>query len=181
MKIRRVVTGHTPQGRSAIASDTELEATRLTHMPGMQLLQIWGADTIPVYPDDGSPMPCQGYFPPAGGFRFGVFVAPPDSSEPINLEAAVAEFQQKFPGMVETFDLTTPGMHTSDTIDLLYIMSGEIFLELDGGVEVHLKAGDTVIESGTRHAWRNRSKQDCHILCAILGAYRKPSASSKPA
>ena len=48
-----------------------------------------------------------------------------------------------------------PGMHTTATIDFEVVLDGEIWLELDDGVEVHLRAGDTVVQNGTRHAWRN--------------------------
>jgi hypothetical protein len=46
-----------------------------------------------------------------------------------------------------------PGMHTTDTVDFDVIVSGEVFLELDDGSEVLLKAGDCVVQNGTRHAW----------------------------
>ena len=37
-----------------------------------------------------------------------------------------------------------------------------------------LKAGDCVIQNGTRHAWHNRSSEKCVISVAIVGAERKP-------
>ena len=54
------------------------------------------------------------------------------------------------------------GMHTTDTVDYDVILSGELWMELDDGVEVHLKPGDCVIQNGTRHAWQNRS-QPAHV------------------
>ena len=44
--------------------------------------------------------------------------------------------------------------------------SGEIDLELDAG-EVHLTAGDVVVQRGTRHAWRNKSGETC-VMAFIL-------------
>jgi uncharacterized cupin superfamily protein len=41
-------------------------------------------------------------------------------------------------------------------------MEGEITLVLDTE-EVHLQAGDTVIQRGTNHAWSNRSTQPCVV------------------
>jgi quercetin dioxygenase-like cupin family protein len=52
------------------------------------------------------------------------------------------------------------------------VLSGELWLELDDGQEVHLQPGDTVIQNGTRHAWHNRSDQTTTILTAIVGARR---------
>jgi len=63
-------------------------------------------------------------------------------------------------------------MHTTDTVDLDVIVSGEVYLELDDGKEVLLKAGDCVVQNGTRHAWRNRSSQHCVIAVALVGARR---------
>jgi hypothetical protein len=45
---------------------------------------------------------------------------------------------------------------------------------LDDGAELLLKAGDCVIQNGTRHAWHNRSSEKCAIAVAIVGAERKP-------
>jgi quercetin dioxygenase-like cupin family protein len=42
-------------------------------------------------------------------------------------------------------------MHTTDTVDMEFVISGEIVLELDDGVETTLRAGDVNIQNGTRH------------------------------
>ena len=64
-------------------------------------------------------------------------------------------------------------MNTTDTVDFDVILSGEVYLELDDGAEVLLKAGDCVIQNGTRHAWHYRSSEKCVISVAIVGAQRK--------
>jgi mannose-6-phosphate isomerase-like protein (cupin superfamily) len=64
-------------------------------------------------------------------------------------------------------------MHTTDTIDYDIILSGEIWMEVDDGVEVHLKAGDCVIQNGTRHAWRNKGTKNCIMASILIGAKRK--------
>jgi len=63
-------------------------------------------------------------------------------------------------------------MHTSDTVDWDLGISGEVWLELDDGKEVLLRAGDCVIQQGTRHAWHNRSSEPCVLAVAIVGARR---------
>ena len=63
-------------------------------------------------------------------------------------------------------------MHTTDTVDIVLVLSGEITLELDDGVQVHLQAGDTVVQNGTRHAWRNTSAEPCTLAGAQIGAVR---------
>ncbi len=60
-------------------------------------------------------------------------------------------------------------MHSTDTIDYAIVVSGEIWMELDDGAEVHLKQGDVVIHNGTKHAWRARSPEPCVMaFCMIL-------------
>ena len=63
-----------------------------------------------------------------------------------------------------------PGMHTTQTIDVELVISGEVWLELDDGAEVRLGPGDTVVQNGTRHAWRNKSNEPCVLLVALIGA-----------
>ena len=65
-----------------------------------------------------------------------------------------------------------PGMHTTDTVDFDAILSGEVYLELDDGAEVLLKAGDCAVQNGTRHVWHNRSSQNCVIAVTLVGAER---------
>ena len=176
MKIRRVVTGHTPDGKATVASDTEVEATTVALLPGVEFHRLWGADNAPTFPDDGSPYPAVTYFPPLGGFRFGLFTVPPTTvmpSPPADMMAALQEAEEKLPGAMAYMEPAHPGMHTTDTIDFEYVLSGEVWLELDDGVEVHLRAGDTVVQNGTRHAWRNKSSEPCQMVLVLIGAHRK--------
>jgi uncharacterized cupin superfamily protein len=55
-----------------------------------------------------------------------------------------------------------PYMQTTRTLDFCLVLEGEITLVLDTG-EVHLEAGDTVVQRGTNHAWSNRSGNSCVI------------------
>ena len=42
------------------------------------------------------------------------------------------------------------------------------------GQEVHLRAGDCVVQNGTRHAWHNRSSEPVIVAVALVGARRVP-------
>ena len=176
MKVRRVVTGHTPDGRAKVASDTLVDPIVFAHRPGLEHYRLWGVDEAPLFPDDGSPPLCRAYYPPLGGFRFGLFTLPPSSvARPasIDQEAVEREVEEKLPGLLAHMEADQPGMHTIDTIDYEYIISGEVWLELDDGVEVHLRPGDTVIQNGTRHAWRNKGSEPCRMVVCMIGARRK--------
>ena len=176
MNVRCVVTGHTSDGRATVTSDSKIEAITVTLAPGWEFHRLWGADKTVTFPDDGSPPSCPGYFPPANGFRFGLFTVPPMSDgtiEDIDFEYGAQEIEEKLPGMAELMEPDNPGMHTTDTIDFEYVISGEVWLELDDGEEVLLKAGDTVVQNGTRHAWRNKSAEPCRIVACLIGANRR--------
>ena len=56
------------------------------------------------------------------------------------------------------------GVHTTDTIDFEYVISGRVVLELDDGVTTELGPGDTVVQNGPRHAWRGPglTEYSCH-------------------
>ena len=175
MQIRRVVTGHTTEGKATIASDTKVEGITVDIIPGWEFHTLWGADEPVKFPDDGSPRPYSTYFPPVGGFRFGLFTVPPESEtipDDFDFEKALVEMEEKLPGMAAHMEPDAPGMHTTNTIDFEYVISGEVWLELDDGKEVHLKAGDTVVQNGTRHAWRNKSSEPCQMAVCIIGARR---------
>ncbi|HYM05597.1 MAG TPA: cupin domain-containing protein [Terriglobales bacterium] len=174
MNVRCVVTGQKESGKSVFVRDAPVEPITLSLLPGFEFHRLWGSESVPKLPSDGTAPPHPRYFPPKGGFRFGLFTVPPETRETglNNLGPALAELQQKLPGMVEALELDNPGMHTTDTVDFDVILSGEVYLELDDGAEVLLKAGDCVVQNGTRHAWRNRSSENCVIAVTLVGAER---------
>ncbi len=176
MDIRCVVTGQDANGKSVIVRDTPVQPVTLAVLPGYEFHRLWGSDPAPGLPSDGTPPPQLRYFPPKGGFRFAFFTLPPDTRTGIDQLATpsgVEEIQQKLPGIIEVLELNHPGMHTTDTVDFDVVVFGEAVLELDDGAEVVLRAGDCVIQNGTRHAWHNRSQENCVIAVTLVGAERR--------
>jgi len=175
MEIRCIVTGQNESGKSVFVRDACAQPVTLSLFPGYEFHRLWGNDSVPELPSDGTPPAQPRYFPTIHGFRFGFFTIPPDTTtrtEQLNTPLAIQEIQQKLPGMLEVLERDHPGMHTTDTVDFDVVVSGEVVLELDDGAEVLLKAGDCVIQNGTRHAWHNRSSANCLIAVALLGAQR---------
>lgn len=173
MNVRRVVTGKTPEGKSVFVSDTVVEPITPLLTPGAEFHNIWGSDTIPQLPQDGTLPPFFAWFPPAGGYRFGFFsVAPANAGPPqvTDMGAAIADFEAKLPGLMGHMEPGAPGMHTTNTIDVEYVISGEVWLELDDGAEVRLGPGDTIVQNGTRHAWRNKGNVPCVMALLLIGA-----------
>jgi quercetin dioxygenase-like cupin family protein len=60
-------------------------------------------------------------------------------------------------------------MHRTSTIDYVFILSGELDMELDGGETVHLNGGDIVIQRGTNHRWNN-SDGVCRLASVLIKA-----------
>ena len=67
-------------------------------------------------------------------------------------------------------DPSDPGMHTTDTIDFEVVLEGTIVLELDDGAEVTLHPGDTVVQNGTRHRWKNPGDKPARLALFMCGA-----------
>jgi mannose-6-phosphate isomerase-like protein (cupin superfamily) len=177
MDIHCVVTGQNESGKSVIMRNTPVKPVSLALLPGYEFHRLWGSDSVPELPSDGTPPAHPGYFPAKNGFRFGFFTIPPDTKtrvDQIDTASALEEIRQKLPGMIDVLERDHPGMHTTDTVDFDVVVFGEVYLELDDGAEVFLKAGDCVIQNGTRHAWHNRSANNCVIAVTLVGAQRKP-------
>src|SRR4051794_18244759 len=115
MKIRRVVTGHDGHGKSVFVSDTEVNPITVQAMPGAEFHRLWGGDRAPRFPDDGARPQEATYFPPIGGYRFGMFTLPPSTqaASPVDAanRAASQELNEKLPGLADYMEADAPGMH----------------------------------------------------------------------
>ena len=171
---RRVVTGHR-SGKAVFASDEVVAPLTMALLPGSDFYRLWGGDVAPTFPDDGAPPAQPMYFPPVGGYRFGVFTLPPAGAPAAEVDpaSAQAEVEAKLPGLLSYLEPDNPGMHTTNTIDFEVVLSGEVELELDDGVTKTMRAGDTVVQNGTRHRWRNPGTVPVVIAVFIVGAHRR--------
>jgi hypothetical protein len=170
--IRRMVTGTTADGKAVIASDTLLDAGSIAMMPGAGFTGICGSDRPPALPTTGEVPGATAWFPPSGGCRLQQITIPPSTSAPpadLDMAAAATEMEEKLPGLLGHMDPDHPGMHRTDSIDFVYVMSGRCVLELDGGATAELNTGDVVIQNGTRHAWRVPYDRPCTVLSISLG------------
>ncbi|MEI5665405.1 cupin domain-containing protein [Bosea sp. CCNWLW174] len=117
-------------------------------------------------------------FPGPGGTMFRLISYPPRRPEGwkppagVTFKSALEEMSEKIPRMGDHFDLSAPGMHTSDTIDYGVVVRGEMTLELDDGQLVHLRQGDCIVQNGTRHRWRNPLPEPCLMAFISVGGKR---------
>ena len=145
--------------------------------PVFKVSQLWGtADGIGsvgagVNPEQVS----DPWFPGPGGMRFRFFTFMPTQKCSDHTDHAPALLENVQGGglsnFVEAFDPERPGMHISDTIDFVHILSGEIVLELERR-EIRVKQGDVIIMRGGWHNWRNETDQPCTVASVMVGAHR---------
>lgn len=178
MSIRRVVTSHGTAGRSIFTEDAPVRRSHdYKHIKGFSTALVWSTERVPAVPNEGMD-PTQAvtsFHPEPGGTKFVIVTFPPDSvmmSESFDPVAAGQEYMENLPGLAERFEMDNPGMHTTNSVDYCILLDGEIWLELDDGKQVHLKRHDTVIQNGTRHAWRNKSDKPTTIAFVLIGAQR---------
>ena len=164
---RRVVTGINAEGKSYFVHDGPTPG----HLDmGVRVIdEIWVDD--PASPDPQAkrdPVDVETFHlePPAEGSVVRVLTFRPGSAQVASesLAALAARFDTG-----DAMEEDEPGMHTTRTIDYGIVLSGEIDLELDEG-EVHLSAGDVVVQRATRHAWRSCSDQPCVMAFVLVSS-----------
>jgi quercetin dioxygenase-like cupin family protein len=158
--MNRVVTGFDGSGNPAIiaAGDppTVIHAGRYT------TTELWVSGGGPL--SAGVTDTSTGQWalePPTGGACFRIVEISPD--QPGTAEAGTAqagadahpEFQ---------------GAHSTDTLDYVTILRGEVTLVV-GGTEVVLRPGDSVVQQpGVPHDWQNRSGDTAVMVGVLLSA-----------
>ena len=115
--------------------------------------------------------------PAPQGTIFRISIVPPETDEILNLDASKAQEVFKGVGNADASTLRRgarhPLMHCTETMDYAVVLEGEITMLLDDS-EVHLKAGDVVIQRGTNHAWSNRSGKPVRMLYVLMDARFDP-------
>jgi uncharacterized cupin superfamily protein len=134
--------------------------------PGFASARIWVTDRTPARLKglrEPLPMPHR-LEPPPGGSVCRIVTFPPDAGflPGVGSREAKAFFAAIGSPAASTHSATSPHpyMQKTRTLDFCLILEGEISLVLDNE-EVALKAGDTVVQRGTNHAWSNRSDRPC--------------------
>jgi len=69
----------------------------------------------------------------------------------------------------EKYKQRSPSMHRTNTLDVMTILRGEIYLLLDDD-EILLKPTDTVIVQGVNHGWSNRGTEPCLFTAVMIDA-----------
>jgi hypothetical protein len=169
-KVRRIVTGVNPAGRSCILSDTRLPTAEVA--PGEPVRAgLWITDSAPASNKGASDPAADGVItriPPThrGGTVLRIIDIPPETRA-----AALGPDELRRRGAKTTPDRSArhPGFHATDTVDYAICLEGEIWAVLDEG-ETLMRSGDVMIQRGTHHAWANRSDKVCRMAFILIDA-----------
>jgi hypothetical protein len=176
MDVRRVVAGTDERGRSVILSDGPAPHSRdFATVPGQSQTRIWFSDgPAAAAPPAAEPTTATGpVVPPTGGASFLIVRFAPDSvAQGAGFEPgrAAAEFAEFAPDIAAASDPDEPGIHRTASVDYGVVLDGEIWLEVDGGAQARLRPGDTVVQLGGRHAWRNKTDRPATIAVVLTGS-----------
>ena len=138
VKLRRVVTGHDPDGKSVILSDGLPPQEHPMRGPaiGADFIEIWSTpEAVPMLAGE-----------PADEPSLRPFTIMPPSGHLLR----IIELHPASMGGKRTV------MHRTKTLDYAVVLEGEVVLALDDS-EVTLGPGAVVVQRGTDHAWENRS------------------------
>jgi mannose-6-phosphate isomerase-like protein (cupin superfamily) len=165
---RRVVTGVNCSGKSVVVLD-ELASPRRAG-PSSTVVDIWQVDVVP--PSDRAMDSLRASWtmdPPPGGFTVGMASFPPDSEG--DRSAGFGDLPGANDSSGQDVDDGGIGMHVTETVDIVTVLSGELYLVLEE-CETLLHQGDTVIQRGTRHSWSNRSDAPVTTVCTRVRVRR---------
>ena len=170
--MRRVVTGHTAQGKSVIVSDAPSpHVLELPGMPGLAFIDLWVTDSAPASNAGQADAAARTVVlePPARGTIFRIVDFPPDKVMAGKVDRGKAFAAMGAAHTMDTSDARHPAMHKTGSIDYALVLDGEIWALMDEG-ETLLKAGDCLVQRGTNHAWSNRTDTPCRVAFILVSA-----------
>jgi quercetin dioxygenase-like cupin family protein len=148
---RRVVTGHTPEGRSAVLYDSSMPMLEEDSGVGARQEDRAGASSRVIWTTQGFP------------------VNNDDPTDTATRRVATAEIDGSVFRIVQYQPGVAPRHHRTNSIDYAVVMSGSIELELDDET-VQLATGDVLVQRGTIHNWKNSGKEPCVMAYILIGA-----------
>jgi naringenin degradation protein FdeH len=166
-EVRRVVTKLDASGKAVVMLDGQVQLTSFRSPNPAS--EMW---VTPVSPSDFSWSDDRGktkvgLVPPKNGtiFRIVDFVPTDKKIESMDINTMMKVVGDHAPA--KGLPPRHPMMHRTRSLDYAIIMSGEIDMLLDDS-EVHLKAGDVIVQQATNHAWVNRSGKPCRVAFILM-------------
>ncbi len=174
---RRVIADHDADGKAVIVEDGFAPNVKVRAAGNLTSTLLWVTEQTPADLEvSGDPtLSDRGVAPPFNGSVLRIVDFPPAS------EAGAVDNSAMLKEMGISESSAIPprhaSMHRTRSIDYAIVLEGEIDMLLDDS-EVHLRAGDVLIQKATNHAWVNNSTANCRIAFVLIDA-REPSAWAK--
>jgi mannose-6-phosphate isomerase-like protein (cupin superfamily) len=166
---RRIVTGHTAQGRATISiDDAGPNVMEVKGWPGLYVTELWVTGEMPVNnmgAGDQGARPMR-HDPTPNGTVFRLVEIPPEKSVAGIDTAAAFEHMGSHNKPRAEDSARHPSMHKTNSVDYLVVISGEMWMVMEEG-ETLIRQGDCIVQRGTNHAWVNKSDKPC-VLAAVL-------------
>ena len=142
LPIRRIVTGHTPEGTAVFASDEEFN-TVIIPTGDAAMATLWTTTSVPADCNDE------------------IYGAKRDAGTTLK-GGSVIRIVDMLPG-------ASSPLHRTNSIDYGIVITGEIELELENETSKRIGAGEIIIQRGTLHKWRNPSETEiCRIVFVLI-------------
>jgi mannose-6-phosphate isomerase-like protein (cupin superfamily) len=169
--VRRVVTVVDDDGKAVVLLDGANPHAIARPDRNVVSRLLWVTDRTPAAISgtaDRAANPI-GIAPPAGGSVFRIVDFPPVTRAIEALDPGAMQRDLAAHAPRRGRPPRHPLMHRTRTVDYAIVMAGEIDMLLDDS-EIHLKAGDVLIQQGTNHAWINRGSEPCRIAFVLIDA-----------
>jgi mannose-6-phosphate isomerase-like protein (cupin superfamily) len=169
---RRIVTGHDAKGKAVVLFDSALAAKARGHN-GMTMLWVTTEFPVNVAVSADMALTQVGVPPPGNGTIFRIV-----DFAPVAAQGGPVDHNQILIAM--GIDPATQGharhanTHRTRTIDYAIVLDGEIDMLLDDS-EIHVKAGDVLVQQGTNHAWVNNGTKPCRIAFILIDGKTPPA------
>jgi quercetin dioxygenase-like cupin family protein len=171
---RRVVTGHDGQGKAVVLMDGPAPNVRERTASGLISTLLWVSDETPADISGHTDRAERtiGVAPPSNGSILRVV-----DFAPVAAGAAGVDHAQVLREMGLPEEAAPPRhafTHRTRSLDYAIVLTGEIDMLLDDS-QVHLKAGEVLVQQGTNHAWVNNGTQTCRIAFVLIDAQEPPA------
>ena len=167
--VRRVVTTIDSNDKAVVLIDGATPHKKVRPQTQTVSRLLWVTDQTPADLSGSADRAAIdiGIMPPRGGTVFRIVDFPPLGPEVDKLSNDHMHHQLGGEAPKRGLPPSHPFMHRTRTIDYAIVMHGEIDMLLDDS-EIHLKAGDVLVQQGTNHAWVNRGKETCRVAFILI-------------
>jgi len=171
---RRIVTGHDKDGKTVALFDGTIDARQRTR-GGNAISMLWVSEESPADVSGSADRTSikVGVPPPQNGTIFRIVDFPPTRPG-----TGHVDHDTILRGM--GIDPATQGYmrhantHRTRSLDYAIVLEGEIDMLMDDS-EVHVQAGDVLVQQGTNHAWVNNGSKPCRIAFILIDAKEPPA------